>query len=441
MNLTAMLKEGSLQDHSWLVEGLVRPEEKTFDPVAHGIKKRNNIKGDLEIEWGYGGMAPVFFEDPSAGQVKRHIPTEDLGDVEEVIRFARDMMNRGFPRSQIVAAMRERFTLKTMVASMAGIKSQFSLDGIVGRIAIDGRGYKNCKQALDAASRSPYKRFIKYVIGCNCGDPHMIEMPPSDSLKVASGLTGNSVDDFLGFPDIPVVATRPHCRSTMLPIVSGMGDLDESEMNNTLIDIRDLTNAPAMAMEEGGSKLKAVRDAFLAIDRMADKKASDRYAGVVSASEFVLKKADNEIEFGASPLPDIEVNPVNEALQQTVEPVAMRPTNFDGPNSLKSDLGEVDLAGQPDLSPIGVELADDRKGGIVIDDARECGGQEVNPAAGEIEVSLSGRDDLDIDMTAVAGGIFTGSDEIIFDEEKTAIPELAVDMRQDMVVDLKKNKV
>jgi hypothetical protein len=439
MNLTEMLKDASLQNHTWLIDGLVRPVERTFDPAAHGVKNPNNIKDDLEIEWGYGGMAPVFLDDPVSGRVKRHVPPEDLGDADEVILFARDLMNRGFPRSQIVAAMRAKFPLRTMVAAMAGIKSQFSLDGIVGRIAIDGRGYDNCKQALDAASKSPYKRFIKYVIGCNCGDPHMIEMPPSDSLKLAARSTGNAVDDFLGSSEIPTVATRPHCRSTMLPILSGMGDFDESELDSTLIDMRDLTNAPEM--KEGGSKLKAVRDMFLAIDRMADRKVAERYAGEVSASEFVLKKADNEIEFGASPLPDIEVNPVNEALQQTVEPVAMRPTNFDGPSSLKSDLGEVDLAGQPDLSPIGIEIADDRKGGIVIDDEREVKVQRVNPAAGDIEFDFVAKDELEIDMTHVAGGIFEGSDEIEFDEEKAKRPALAVDMRQDMAVDVKPNKV
>jgi len=309
MNLTEILKDASLQNHSWMADGLTRPGEFTFDPEAHDVKNPNNTKPELEMEWGYGGMEPIFMEDPSAGEVRRNLPPDAVEDAGEVIRFARDMMNRGHSREFVAKAITSSFPMRTLARATDELRSLFSLDGIVGRIAVDARGYDSCKDALKAAARSPYKRFIKYVIGCDCGDPQMIH-DHRDGGLVASDDVG--FDGFLKEDERrPYEASlRPHCRSTMLPILAGMGDLDESEMDSTLIDLMNLTNLPESIVEEdaGRTPLARVRDAFRAIDRMAAKARAAAYDEQPDASEFVVRMADNEVEIDAPARPPIELD-------------------------------------------------------------------------------------------------------------------------------------
>jgi hypothetical protein len=83
---------------------------------------------------------------------------------------------------------------------------------------------------------------------------------------------------------------------------------------------------------------------------------------------------------------------VNHALQHEVVADAPFKTNFDGPSSLKAGLGDVVLAGQPDLSDLWVELSDGRKGGIRLKaEKKEPGAVKIDRRAAEMEVDKAKR--------------------------------------------------
>ena len=239
MDLTDVLKEASIIDHSWYKQGLIHPGDPTFDPAEKGIRKRNNIKPQLEVEWGMAG--PNIDIDKPAGKVQRNIPPEALAGARDVIIFARDQMNRGRMGKALVAALKTKFDAKTLKAASHDLRKQFALEGIVGCIAVDGRGYRSCQDALKAASNSPYKRFIHFVIGCQCGDPHNIPTGANTTLGPIAKSSGNPVDDFLASDAPKKTAMVSHCRSTMMPILSWRGDLDPSMTDQTLIDLQNMS--------------------------------------------------------------------------------------------------------------------------------------------------------------------------------------------------------
>ena len=160
---TTIPRQASLVDHGWWTNGLVIPGQPSYDPS--GSHRENDSKGDLEVEWGYGTIDP-FYDEGLQGRnvVKRHIPENALGDAEQVIRFARDLMNRGFMGSALVNTIKASFPVATIQAASAGLREQFLLEGIVGCLAVDARGYGDPRLALAAADQSPHRMFIQALI-------------------------------------------------------------------------------------------------------------------------------------------------------------------------------------------------------------------------------------------------------------------------------------
>ena len=243
MNLDDMLKEASIVDHSWYTNdtGLGRIGEPTVDEIVDNSKNPNNIKPELEVEWGTAG--PFIDLDEPAGIVERNLPEEAYGDTDGVIVFARDLMNRGKMGKELTGALKARFDQGTLLKAKDGLSDLFDMEGIIGCIAVDGRGYKSCQEAIEAASQSPFKRYISHVIGCECGDPHML----NDSREMAASelpeMSGNSIDDFFGASDDhhePAMA--PHCRSTMLPMLVVGSDLPQNMVSDTMIDMMNVVS-------------------------------------------------------------------------------------------------------------------------------------------------------------------------------------------------------
>lgn len=306
MNLDGILKEGSLTDLTWLENGMLNPGEVTFHPSNEGL---NNVKPDAQDQWGYGDISPIFDEEIS-GAVKRHIPEEDLGDVAPVVIFARHMMNQGATSPVIDREIKARFTKEEMRKGLRGLKSLFAMDGIIGRFAIDARGYENCKQAKQAADKSPYKRHLKFVIGCSCGDPHMIPVQDAGLEMVAS--TGNVADDFFAMDEAPYeVKEIPHCRSTRLPLYASIDDFDESWQNDLMMVVENVSGVPADEAKRlrmlDEKPVKKAQQMFKAIDRAASS-GRRRYSEPVDASEYMIEAAENEIELATEAMADIEID-------------------------------------------------------------------------------------------------------------------------------------
>ena len=297
MNLTSIFKkDAALVDLAWTRDGIVHTGEPQLD--ISGVKNPNNVKPQLEMEWGLGG--PNVDLDEPAGAVKRNLPEDAEGDAGPVVMFARDMMNRGFSLAKVATELRKKYGSSIPKSAKAGLADLFRMDGIIGRVAIDGRGYASCKDAIKAASTSPYKRFVRYVLGCECGEPHMMPAGGSEGLQMADS-TGNPMDDFLGASDVAKSASKvAHCRSTMLPLLGS--ELDPSYMDDTLVEMMNVAGLPQTVVDRvsamKASNLAKVAAAFRWMDRNAAAVEAGRYSEAAGNAEFRLKRADVPLDVG-----------------------------------------------------------------------------------------------------------------------------------------------
>lgn len=479
MNLTALLRKDaaiedhSLVDHTWLQDGSVMD--------LSSIRNPNNIKPQVEIEWGLGG--PDIDMNEPAGEVKRNIPEENLGDANAVILFARDMMNRGFRGRQVVAALRGKYPPVLLAKASKGLRAMFQLEGIVGRIMVDARGYKDCRAAMKRTANSPYKRFIKYVYGCHCGDPMHMHANDSGVVGAIEASSGNGFDDFLAAKDA-TAALVSHCRSTLMPIMASQGDLDKSLLDGTLTEMMNLTPVPQTVVKQVWamkvSNLAKIRAAFRWLDNQVDAAEDAKYAGKVDASEFQVRQADNELDILAPAMADMEVDGTNPSLMTDIEPRAAVPTNFDGPRTLPGLFDDLEMTPQQDQSQIPVELMDERGGAaqvqidapavaprrqivenrqvnlnvefftpgamdIVLDGEQEVPLNEarpalsqldVNPQAGELDATAPELGIIDIDLADSPEPEFVGTDEIVFDDPVAKPADLDVSMAPDQDIEL-----
>ena len=448
MNLTALLDdgppraakpiEGSLTDLRWMDDGMLNPGEVTYDPS--GSKNPNNIKPEAQAEWGYGDISHVF-DEPNAGEVGRNIPEADLGDVGPTIVFARDLMNQGAARDVVDRELKANFTKEDIRKSVPELKKLFAMEGLIGRVAIDARGYDNCEQALMRVARSPYLRFIWYVIGCQWGDPHMMQADDGSKIALVES-SGNGIDDFFGEGEpqrIVKAATVPLCRSTHVRMFEGaMDDLDEQWMDDTLIDLSDvsgMSEADSGRIREMDSKpLERIKEAFRTIDRNQTELARMRYSEPVSASEHVIHAADNEIELAGIALPDIDVDPTNHAIQQIVatepEPEFIKQGSID----MIAEFSDFELSGATAGPLEGIELSD--AGDLSLAPERQAAAPlDIDHRAGDhmsdgIPVSILAE--VAVDMTMTPDGIFAGCDEVALEQPRQAEADIDIDMNSEM---------
>ena len=473
MNLTNMMRKDaavedhSLVDHTWLQDGSVMDLSSLRNP--------NNVKPQVEVEWGLGG--PDIDLNEPAGAVRRNIPEENLGDANAVILFARDMMNRGCRGRQVTAALRAKYPPALLVKASKGLRAMFQLEGIVGRIMVDARGYKDCRAALKRTANSPYKRFIKYVYGCHCGDP--VHLHANDERIVGSveASSGNGFDDFLAAKEA-AGSLVSHCRSTLMPLMAA-GDLDKSMLDDTLVEMMNLTPVPQGVVKKVWampiSNLAKMRAAFRWLDCQVDAAEDAKYAGKVDSSEFQIRRADNELDIFDAPMAEMDVDGTNPDLMTDIEPRAAVPTNFDGPASLSGLFDDLELMTPPDQQQIPVELMDERGGAaqvqidrpapvprsqavetrpvnfeidfftpgsmdisldgeqeVLLNEARPAlSPLDVNPDAGDMDATAPDLGPIDIDLADSPEPEFVGTDEIIFDEQVVRPADLAVNMAQD----------
>jgi Arc/MetJ-type ribon-helix-helix transcriptional regulator len=439
MDLSDMLKEASVVDHDWY-------GAPCFDPEEKGIRKRNNITPELEIQW---GNAPGVVDiDEPAGVVERNIPDDyPSKDVSGVIVFARDQMNRGMMGKALRSALHAKFDSETLKLASEALQEQFEMEGVAGCIAVDGRGYKSCQDALKIAMNSPYKRSIKYVIGCQCGTPHV--MPASENSRIGAVCesSGNAMDDFLASNSDVKTSMVSHCRSTMLPILSWKDDLDPQWADETFINIQNAADLPQSVCEEIREKRKSgkissdiecIREAFRRATLLRESNDSDKYAGSVDNSEYIIHPLEDVLEIDSVPEEELEVDGVNHALQQEVEPLESLPSHvFDEDVDMFGDMSELDLSGQPDLSQVPVELTDETNESELLFDDVESPAEvlDVDASQGDMEADVSGVSMLDdVDIQPFEEEEFVGVGDIEIDEEPEPVLEVGVDMRPDMTI-------
>lgn len=359
MNLDDMLKEASIIDHSWYGNGMLKPGEPTFDAEKEGIRKRNHIIPELEIEFGMAG--PDVDPNEPAGVVSRNIPEEALGDANSVIVFARDQMNRGKMGKSLTSALEAKFEAGTLEKASDGLKKLFSLEGIVGCIAVDGRGYKNCREAMKAASHSPYKHFIKHVIGCQCGDPQ--QMPSSVvSASVDADSKGGSMDGFLASEGAHKAEMVSHCRSTMLPILSWQGDLDPSEVDQTLVELTNTTGLPegevkdiwAFAKDRKLSSIQTIQATFRWLNAQNEKGDVKKAAGRPGKSDDIIQMGTLGQEFDV--MAPLMANPDVAMVPQMGDVLGFDPMPSDVAEGVDFDEGIADVELEDSVQPLEINM-------------------------------------------------------------------------------------
>lgn len=283
MNLDGMLREGSLTDLGWMRS----PEEETFD--IEELKAPNNIKEEAQTQWGYNDMSPIFTEDEPSG-----IVGEKPRKSGQVVAFVRHMMNQGRTAFEIDREIKKRFVREEISAEVDGLREMFSLDGIVGRVAVDARGYESCKEAMMAAELSPHKGTLRFIMGCSCGEPQMVQVDDG-RLDVVSS-SGNATDDFLSISECHSANEVPHCRSTMLPLYAAVDDLDPSWVDDLMITVENVSGLPgddvSRIRKMDKKPIEKVKEAFRKIDARSREEEAARYAGKVDSSEFRIEMAE-----------------------------------------------------------------------------------------------------------------------------------------------------
>jgi hypothetical protein len=385
MNLDDVLrdpsKQGALADHDWWVEGLVKDGELTYDPSDN--YRDNNQKDELEIEWGYGTIQPNFSDGEKqhvpAGAVERNLPDNALGDASPVIMFARDLMNRGFMGVELQRQLKAKFEQGVLRKAATGLRNLFGMEGIIGCVAVDIRGYADPKQAIAATKKNPNGRFIKFVIAEQRDKEDYLWLPSSRGQQVsASQTSGNAVDDFFSGDGAKQYTPKlvAHCKQTMLPVLAGAGDIDDSELDDTLVEMMNVTGIPGTVFEgivhndKYATRLQKVQAAFLWLNRSRTAAKDAKYAQKVDASEFQIERRDQEIEIQAEHRIDpLDIDPVNHALQNQIslEPARQAASPMDV--SIFGEMTEVILANQPTVNPLDISL--DGMGDFAIDPAQK----------------------------------------------------------------------
>jgi len=393
MNLDDVLRDpsrsGSLTDHDWWIDGLVKDGELTYDPSDN--YRDNNKKDDLEIQWGNGTIEPTYSNEEEipvpSGFVDRNIPPEALGDANPVIMFARDLMNRGVMGSDLQRRIRERFEQNAIKTAATGLRDLFEMDGIIGRIAVDTRGYGSAKEAVDATANNPYKHFIKYVVTAPRASEDYLWLPNKNEQRLATDVvsSGNAIDDFFGGEDSPNKSLTyksdlvAYCKETMLPVLAGQGDLDSSEMDDTLTELLNVSGLPSVDLDnimnndKYATNLAKVQAAFRCLNRRREAAEVKKYAGSVDASEFVIQTREQEIEIQAAyRIEPLDIDPVNHCLQNqiSIEPARRAESSLDV--SIFGEMTDVILANEKKAGLFDVRQAEAFNSDIDIDPRREA---------------------------------------------------------------------
>ena len=278
MNLKSMLKEGSLNDFQWLLN------DEGFEPKD----KDNNKKDDLEVQWGTQDIDPKYSE-----KQEQIIPTPiDRNNTSVIVQKARNYLNQGQMAAGIMKQLYDSYAKKDVDLAIPHLKPVLASEGIVGCIVVDVTGYKDIQAALVDASQSPYKRFVKYVLGYK---KDIVNLPMGSKEILSSNIVNsskNAVDSFLNAEEDKEPGTVAYCKELMMPVLAGYQDVDEHWKNDTLIDLvttGNITEDDAEAIRESSLKpYQQLKCAFKLIEKRkyAEEK---KYAERVDSKEHVVK--------------------------------------------------------------------------------------------------------------------------------------------------------
>ncbi len=402
MNLKKML-EGSNQNLSWL------GDKTTYQPKDLDT----NQKDDLEMQWGYGEFDPTY-----------NIPAENPKPVQSnesdvVVRTAKVLLMRGLMGKRFVAAMRDRFGDVVLAENKDKVVEVLENEGILGCIAVDPKGLKDCKDAFVIAAKSPNAKHIRYVLACDrcAGCEHFkTEKISVGGEKSNTKINKASIDDFF-LSNNPTQKLRSFCSKTGHAVLVSRGDLDESELDSTFIDLVNggaLTKEEAKLIRSQGDAFTQAKRAFVLIERKHRKAEESKYASKVDTTEFKIEASDNPVV-------------ISDAIKTKKQDVKTIRAN------MKSDVELATMKSGVDVDPVdykaGMEIVvpkDSCKGSLVVD-------KGTSDIADFDILSEKTPKSLDIDCSTFKEKEFEDCESDVI-ETSSPNPQIDVDMTPDLTI-------
>lgn len=204
-----------------------------------------------------------------------------------------------------------------------------------------------------------------------------------------------------------------HCQSTMLPVLA-KGDLDESEMDQTMIDLMNVASLPeTVASEIRGSKvsnLKKVQTAFRKIMSLRDLREAEKYSSKVDTAGFVIDTEERPVELlEALKRKEVAID-LNRKTTANLE--------FEADDKLDIEPGEEGFVAELQISSKGDELKE----------------VKVDTKPAKMVADAGAFVPQDVEMETFKEPEFENADEIAVDVAIPGPGEVDVDLRQDMEV-------
>jgi len=306
MDLTRMMAEEPLANLDWLQNA------ETFEPADKDI----NTKDDLAVEWGRGSvnspedLPPTTIED----EMDVEMPWQAT---ESCVAAARVLMHQGFMHGDLVAALRTHFAPDVIKAAIPELKKLTAAEGIIGCVALDLRGQKDHEAALKASRRSPYKRFISYVLMT----PEQIESSALVERHYATraSMENGSIDGLLGNDERRTMEQAVYKPLNMPIIVMSSGPHEESisdeNYGTTMLELAqfgELNDDEIKEIEsrESADNFEKLRQAFRLVNRKRKAKATADMNRNVNAADkandYAMEASIVTAEVGNAPTPEIE---------------------------------------------------------------------------------------------------------------------------------------
>lgn len=300
MDLNKYLKEPAQfnPDLGWWIDA------ETFD-VEGNHRNPHECKDELALQWGNEGY--TLDTDEKIVPVKAE---NKMASVQaDIIQLTRSMMNSGMKTATIREYLAKHQNPNVIKACSQEIERQLRLEGSVGRFVLDARGYKNCAEALKVAEKNPFKKHLKYMIGCTCGNH--IKTKSFKSGMMLSG--GDPIGDVMNDKSGTSVETKDSCPKTGMQILSGQGDLDESWAGNTMIDVLNACDLD----EENGKKFSASKEQpymklkkfFIALDNGGFQRAEEDHLDMNSDNGTNMNQAPVLVKLDDINTAPVEIDP------------------------------------------------------------------------------------------------------------------------------------
>jgi hypothetical protein len=386
MDITGMMKDISLTNLEWM------NSKDNFEPSD----KSNSKKEELGVEWGreigdIGADEPVTI----MKEMKSRSPEDST---MALIDSASVLMHQGFSKEEIIKQLKFVYLPEAMEAAKVELNKLFKNSyGIVGCVVIDLRNSRIVDKVVKASQKSPFKKFIKYAMMTKeqiDGNSNVAKIAQGSKTNIKSG----SIDSFFSSSESKG-EVKNFYKPLNMPIIAFEGEIDDSWVNDRIIDIVDLK---AMSKDEAeeitNDDIPAedkLRKAFSLVMERNYKLRKEKYAQSVkhNSSDFNIAMA-NSIVAG-----NFDINEENK--QENIE-VDEKKADLDFEVESQSDIGN--------------------------DEDLTSGMTKNNIDDFEVTDVFNG---IDVDSDQFVEKELEGCDEFDMDEEKPADEQLDIEEKAD----------